>query len=53
MICKSCQRGADYVTNGGAHLATAHFAHRMCEGSTRCDCQHRVEAQAEGKAVQR
>jgi hypothetical protein len=53
MICKSCQQGADYVSGGGGTLANAHYFHRMCQGSTRCDCQHRVEAQAEGKSVQR
>lgn len=52
MICKSCRDGADYVSGGGTILANAHFMHRMCQGSTRCDCQHRVEAQAEGKSVQ-
>lgn len=53
MICKTCQEGADYVSRGEGMIAVAHALHRQCQGSTRCDCQHKVEAQVSGKAVQK
>lgn len=61
MICKPCRDAADYVTaynpEGFAMqlsvVGVATMMHRGCDGETRCDCQHRVAAQAEGKSIQR
>ena len=51
MICKSCRQGADLlelVGEMGYARATDH--HHDCKG---CDCQHDVDAQLSGKAIQR
>jgi hypothetical protein len=56
MICKSCQKGADWLTSvidGGVPLQTLAYpkwCHDDCEG---CDCQHKVDVQAGGKTVQK
>lgn len=55
MICQPCRDAADYLKSRKAALGAVSVAtmmHRGCEGATRCDCQHRVAAQAEGKSVQ-
>lgn len=52
MICKPCAEGADHLTKfNNRAVATAY--HATCAGPTRCDCQHKVDLQAQGKAVQR
>jgi hypothetical protein len=42
MICRPCQRAADYAIVLGAEWATS--KHRQCRGETWCDCQHRIPA---------
>ena len=40
MICRPCQRAADYAAVIGAGWATS--KHRQCRGGTWCACQHRI-----------
>lgn len=53
MICKPCRKGADWLDQGSAFPEDVTFAktlHDKCKG---CDCQHRVDLQAEGRSVRR
>lgn len=56
MICKPCARGADVIAREGIALgwvSIARHQHDLCEGPTRCCCQHKVDLQVQGKAVRR
>lgn len=52
MICKACADGADLVSRNSSpgFVALAKESHGICVG---CDCQHKVDAQVEGKALRR
>lgn len=52
MICRSCRTGADHYSKFG-NVAAAKAYHATCLGPSACDCQHKVERQAEGKTVAR
>jgi hypothetical protein len=52
MICWPCREGADHLTKFG-NTAVAKAYHAECLGDRACDCQHKVEVQAAGKAVQK
>lgn len=47
MICKACAQGADHLAKFRNREVAKQF-HDICDG---CDCQHRVELQAEGRSV--
>lgn len=55
MICKSCAMGADVLSEASTrtNIDWARACHAACEGKTHCDCQHKVDAQVAGKAVQK
>ena len=49
MICSTCAEGADHAAKFN-NRAVAQAYHDTCAG---CDCQHDVDAQLSGKAIQR
>jgi hypothetical protein len=51
MICRKCSKTAESLKQGLITPSEAKEEHSICKGNTHCDCQHRVDAQVQGKSI--
>lgn len=53
MICRPCRLGADLIAHDSDSPTAVAIGEKLHEKCDHCDCQHKVEAQLNGKVVRR